>query len=192
MGLCKWANSGNELMLRYHDEEWGTPCHDNRMLFELLSLEVMQSGLSWQTVLNKRKALKEAFCDFDYAQVSSMNPLSPDLLENSAIIRNKRKIAAIIHNARVVYDMQQRGISFDDYLWKFVDFKPIDHRIKSSDELPATDELAVNISKSMKSDGFSFVGPVVVYSFLEGTGVVNDHEVNCFRYLEIMGLLNCK
>ena len=179
---CAWANSGNERLKKYHDQEWGVPCHDDQKLFELLSLEIMQAGLSWQTVLNKRQAFNAAFCHFDYQKVCSFQDKLPELLANPAIIRNRRKLNAVINNAQIISKLAIKGISFNDYLWRFVDFKPIVHHYATHDEIPNTDDLAQTISKQMKKDGFQFTGPVVVYSFLQAAGLINDHEISCFRY----------
>ncbi|GHP14085.1 DNA-3-methyladenine glycosylase I [Lentilactobacillus fungorum] len=182
---CSWANTDNELMRNYHDNEWGRPCHDDQKLFELLSLEIMQAGLSWQTVLNKRSAFKDAFVDFDYLKVQSLEPQLPQLLANAQIIRNKRKILAIIANAKVIASMASQGTTFNHYLWSFVNQTPIQHHYRSHEEIPSTTEVAKQISKQMKLAGFKFTGPVVIYSFMQAAGLVNDHETGCFLYQKI-------
>ncbi|KRL17510.1 DNA-3-methyladenine glycosylase 1 [Lentilactobacillus rapi DSM 19907 = JCM 15042] len=172
-------------MQQYHDQEWGRPNHDSRHLFELLSLEIMQAGLSWQTVLNKRQAFKQAFHDFDYRQVQGMESELPSLMKNAAIIRNRRKLIATINNAKVINELANSGTTFDRYMWQFVADKPIQHHYQSHEQIPATTDLAKQISKQMKKDGFSFTGPVIIYSFMQAVGMVNDHEVDCFAYQEI-------
>ncbi len=179
---CSWANTENQLLKDYHDQEWGRPCHDSQKLFELLSLEIMQAGLSWQTILNKRAAFNQAFDHFDYRRVRKLMPKLPELLTNAAIIRNRRKLIATINNAQVISRLADADQTFDNYIWRFVDNVPIRHHYQSHDEIPATTPLAKTISKQMKNDGFSFVGPVVIYSFMQATGIVNDHETNCFLY----------
>ncbi|WP_018143476.1 DNA-3-methyladenine glycosylase I [Alloscardovia criceti] len=186
MAQCAWADSGNALMRTYHDTEWGTPCHDSRKLFELLSLEIMQAGLSWQTVLNKRAAMREAFADFDVHRVAQLDTQFEDLMANAGIIRNRRKINAIIHNATVVEDLENAGQSLDAYIWRFVDNTPIVHHIHDAEDLPNTIDIAKKASTRMKADGFRFAGPVVVYSFFQAAGLANDHEVNCWRYEELV------
>ena len=161
---CSWANTDNALLRDYHDHEWGRPCHNNRMLFELLSLEIMQAGLSWQTVLNKRQALKAAFENSDYRTVQML---------------------AIISNARIIDSLETQNKSFNQYLWDFIKWTPIQHHYQSHKDLPRTDQTARQISNQMKSDGFKFTGPVVVYSFMQAAGLVNDHEISCYRYKEI-------
>ncbi|BAR07310.1 3-methyladenine DNA glycosylase [Scardovia inopinata] len=182
---CTWAAGGNELLKHYHDREWGTPCHSDQKLFELLSLEIFQAGLSWQTVLNKRQALDDALANFDFQILSSFEGQLPKLLTNQAIIRNQRKLLAIIHNARIVSDMVMRGQSFDAYLWQFVHYQPIQHHYQSHLQIPKTNQLAIQISQTMKSAGFRFTGPVVSYSFLQAAGIINDHETTCFRYSKL-------
>lgn len=189
---CSWATSGNELLKHYHDREWGTPCHNNQKLFELLSLEIMQAGLNWQTILNKRQAFKVAFCNFDYQKVQYFQKKIPNLLSNSRIIRNKRKLTAIIHNAQIIADMASQGQSFDDYLWHFVHYQPIQHHYQSHLQIPKTNQLAIQIGQTMKSDGFQFTGPVVTYSFLQAIGIINDHEVARFRCKELNNCLKSK
>lgn len=186
---CSWATSGNELLKQYHDHEWGTPCHNDQKLFELLSLEIMQAGLSWQTILNKRQAFNTAFCHFDYQKVQYFQQKLPELLSNSEIIRNKRKLNAIIHNAQIIFDMTTQGQSFNDYLWRFVHYQPIQHHYQNHMQVPQTDRLAIQVGQTMKIDGFQFTGPIVTYSFLQAIGIINDHETACFRYNELKNFL---
>lgn len=182
---CSWAQNKNTLMQQYHDTEWGRPCFSDQQLFELFSLEIMQAGLSWQTILNKRQALRQAFADFDYQQVRFFAAKVPELLQNAAIIRNRRKITAIINNAQIIAQLHAKHQTFAAYLWQFVGNQPIQHHFTSNREIPASDTLSQKISRQMKKDGFKFAGPVVVYSLLQAAGLVNDHETNCFLYKQI-------
>ncbi len=181
MKRCVWAETDNQLMQHYHDQEWGTPCHDDRKLFELLSLEIMQAGLSWQTILNKRAAFKDALADFDVNQLQHFEPQLPTLLTNAGIVRNRRKLLAIIHNAQVVAQLQAGGNSLTAYLWAFVNGAAIVHHYQAHDQIPSSDALAQKISRQLKQAGFQFTGPVVVYSWLQAAGLINDHELGCFR-----------
>lgn len=165
------------LMADYHDHEWGMPCHDSQQLFERLGLEAMQAGLSWNTVLNKRKSIDKAFHDFDITRVAAMTPEIPQLLENKAIIRNRRKIEAIIHNAQVVLSLDE---PFADYIWQFAPDGPKVNRPKSWDDVPVTTPQAEKMSKTMKKDGFKFVGPTIIYAYMQSIGMVNDHAAGCF------------
>ncbi|MDF7663768.1 DNA-3-methyladenine glycosylase I [Bifidobacterium sp. ESL0763] len=166
------------LMAYYHDHEWGVPCHDSQQLFEQLGLEAMQAGLSWNTVLNKRASLDEAFHGFDVERVAAMTPEIPELLENKAIIRNRRKIEAIIHNAQVVLELD---MPFADYIWRFAPDGPKTNRPKQWADVPVTTPQAEAMSKAMKADGFKFVGPTIIYAYMQSIGMVNDHCVGCFR-----------
>ncbi|WP_429970636.1 DNA-3-methyladenine glycosylase I [Fructilactobacillus sp. Tb1] len=179
---CAWAEKGNdELLKQYHDNVWGKPSHDNQELFELLSLELMQSGLSWTTVLHKQVAFEKAFYNFDYHLVAKMDDGDVErLLLDASIIRNRMKINAIIKNAKAIVKLENDGITFNNLVWSFVDNKPINHRIIKQEERPKTTETATNLSKRLKKLGFSFVGPVVAYSFMQASGMVNDHEEKCF------------
>lgn len=173
---CTWVND-NQLMRQYHDHEWGRPCHDDQKLFELLSLEMMQAGLSWQTVLNKRANFRKAFYNFDINKVAKMDNQIDSLMQDASIIRNRLKINAIINNAKVI---QNLDTSFNDYVWQFVDNKPINHHYSNHKQIPSTDDLAKNMSKQMKEADFKFAGPVIIYSFMQAAGLVNDHENRCF------------
>ncbi|MGT2846947.1 DNA-3-methyladenine glycosylase I [Streptococcus massiliensis] len=177
---CGWVKMNNPLYIAYHDEEWGKPLHDERALFELLCLESYQSGLSWETVLNKRQAFRQAFHGYELDKVAAMSDQDLDaLLDNPAIIRNKSKIHATRANASAFLAVQAEFGSFNDYLWAFVDFEPIDNQVTDYTLAPAKTALSEQISKDMKKRGFKFVGPVCVYSFLQAAGLVNDHEVDC-------------
>ncbi|WEV68332.1 DNA-3-methyladenine glycosylase I [Bifidobacterium sp. ESL0769] len=165
-------------MLVYHDTEWGTPCYDSQALFERLALEAMQAGLSWNTIINKRKAIDAAFHDFDIERVARMSDEIPDLMQNQAIIRNKRKIEATIHNAQVALNL---GMPFADYIWSFAPDGPRVNRPKSHEEVPAVTQESIDMSKAMKKAGFKFVGPTTMYAYMQSMGIVNDHLQGCFR-----------
>jgi len=182
---CNWGNS-NPLMIKYHDEEWGVPLHDDRKLFEFFVLEGFQAGLSWQIVLNKREGFREAFDHFDPEIVAKYDRQKmEELMNNSAIIRNRLKIAACINNARCFLEVQNEFGSFDKYIWQFVDFKSIVNSFSDLKDLPAKTPLSDKISKDLKKRGFKFVGSTVIYAHMQATGMVNDHLVGCFRYKEV-------
>ena len=183
---CNWATR-NKLMLQYHDEEWGVPLHNDQKLFEFLVLEGFQAGLSWQTVLNKREAFREAFDGFLPEKVAKYQEADVDrLMNNSLIIRNKQKIQAAISNARYFLEIQKEFGSFDHYIWGFLNFKPVINEFSTLSQLPATSELSDTISKDLRMRGFKFVGSTIVYAHMQATGMVNDHLVSCSRYHEII------
>ena len=183
---CGWSTS-NERMIRYHDEEWGVPLHDDQKLFEFFVLEGFQAGLSWQIVLNKREAFREAFDQFDPEKVAKYDDAKITALgENPAIIRNKAKIVACVNNAQRFLEVQKEFGSFDHYIWKFVDYKPIVNRYTKLSELPAKTPLSNAISADLKKRGFKFVGSTVIYAHLQATGMVNDHLVTCFRHKQLI------
>ncbi|KEZ16192.1 DNA-3-methyladenine glycosylase I [Lactiplantibacillus plantarum] len=178
MQRCAWADS-SPAMQAYHDNEWGRPQHNQQRLFELLCLETYQAGLSWQTVLNKRAAFNEDFADYDVDQVAAMTTADVEqLLTDARIIRHRQKLMATINNARVIRDWPA-GEDFATWLWAFVDNQPIRQAWASIDEVPATNDLAQQVSKEMKRRGFKFVGPTTIYSYLQATGLINDHVVDC-------------
>ncbi len=180
MKRCPWAKS--ELMMAYHDEEWGVPVHDDRLLFEFLILEGAQAGLSWETILRKRSAYREAFDQFDPAKVARYSERRlGSLLKNPGIVRNRLKVASAVTNAKAFLKVQEDFGSFDQYIWAFVDGKPIRHRWRSMAEVPARTELSDRISRDLKQRGFKFVGSTIVYAFMQAVGLVNDHLVDCFR-----------
>ena len=182
---CEWAG-GSELMLRYHDEEWGAPVHDDRTHFEFLILEGAQAGLSWETVLKKRENYRAAFDAFDPAKVARYGEADvARLLADAGIIRNRAKIAAAIGNAKAFLDMQREFGSFDSYVWPFVGGKPIKNSFRSLAELPAQTEQSDAMSKDLKRRGFKFVGPTICYAYMQAVGMVNDHTPDCFRYDEV-------
>ena len=183
---CGWSTS-NERMIRYHDEEWGVPLHDDKKLFEFFVLEGFQAGLSWQIVLNKREAFREAFDQFDPEKVAEYDDAKITALgENPAIIRNKAKIAACVNNAQRFLEVQKEFGSFDNYIWKFVDYKPVVNRYTMLSELPAKTPLSDAISADLKKRGFKFVGSTVIYAHLQATGMVNDHLVTCYRHKQVI------
>ncbi len=182
---CEWA--GNEpLMREYHDKEWGTPQHEDQILYELLILEGMQAGLSWSTVLKKRENFRKAFDNFDYKIISKYDENKVEkLLLDKGIIRNRLKINSVIINAKIFINIQTEFGSFDNYIWKFVNNKPIDDKCKSMSDIPANTELSDLISKDMKKRGFKFIGTTIIYAFMQAIGMVNDHATYCFRHDEI-------
>jgi DNA-3-methyladenine glycosylase I len=170
-------------MTAYHDEEWGTPLHDDRKIFEFLVLEGMQAGLSWRTILCKRENFRRAFHDFDPVKVASYTARDVRrLLGDAGIVRNKQKILAAVNNAKRFLEVQKEFGSFDRYIWGFVGGKPVVNRRRSFSEMPAKTPLSDLISKDLKARGFKFVGSTIVYSHLQATGLVNDHLVTCFRH----------
>jgi DNA-3-methyladenine glycosylase I len=173
-------------MLAYHDEEWGVPARDDRHLFEMLTLEGAQAGLSWSTILRKREGYRRLFAGFDSAVVSRFTPADVErLLQDPAIVRNRLKVESTVVNAARVLEVQEELGSLDAYLWSFVDGRPIVGGWRSLSELPAETELSRALSKDLKKRGFRFVGPTVCYAFMQAVGMVNDHTVDCFRYSEL-------
>ena len=182
---CGWC-VGNDLYEAYHDEEWGVPVIDDETLFEFLILETFQAGLSWITVLKKRENFREAFDKFDYKKIANYDQKKVDsLLQNEGIIRNKLKVNATITNALAFMKIQDDYGSFSKYIWDFVDGKPIKNSFNNYKDAPANTPLSDVISKDLKKRGFKFVGSTVVYAHMQATGMVNDHEVNCFRYNDV-------
>ena len=178
---CLWAK--DEPNTTYHDEEWGTPLHDDQKLFEFLILEGAQAGLSWTTILNRRDGYRVAFSNFDAKKVSKYTQKRIEkLLQDESIIRNKLKINSAINNAKSFLKIQDEFGTFDKYLWAFVDHKPIKNKFKKSSELPATSEISEKLSKDLKKRGFNFVGPTICYALMQAVGMVNDHTSDCFLY----------
>mgnify|MGYP001404864440 FL=1 len=185
---CGWC-LGDPLYEAYHDEEWGVPVHDEQKLFEFLILETFQAGLSWITILRKRENFREAFDDFDYKKVAKYSEEKiQELLLNPGIIRNKLKVRSAVTNAQLFMKIQEEFGSFDKYIWSFVDHKPIQNKVENYKNAPATTEVSDKLSKDLKKRGFKFVGSTVVYAHMQATGMVNDHEVSCFRYEEVKKL----
>jgi len=182
---CPWADN-NKLLTDYHDHEWGIPIHDDRHLFEFLTLEGAQAGLSWTLILQKRENYRQAFDNFQIDKVANYNQDKiKELLENQGIIRNRLKINATINNALTILDIQEKYESFDSYMWQFVGNKPINNKWKTLSELPSSTPESDKMSKDLKKKGFKFVGPTICYSFMQAVGMVNDHLVDCFRHDEI-------
>lgn len=182
---CSWCE-GDTLYESYHDCEWGVPVYDDETLFEFLILETFQAGLSWITVLRKRENFRTAFDNFDYKKIANyQQPKIDELLQNAGIIRNKLKVNATITNAQAFIKIQEEFGSFSKYIWAFTNGKPIKNTFKTSNDIPANTPLSDTISKDLKKRGFKFVGSTVVYAHMQATGMINDHEVNCFRYSEV-------
>ena len=184
---CAWAEQ-HQLFIPYHDEVWGRPEHDDHTLFEMLNLEGAQAGLSWVTVLKKRESYREAFDNFDPHKIIHYDDTKiAELMGNAGIVRNRLKINAVISNARAFLEVVNKHGSFDKFIWDYVDGKPIVGHWKTFDDMPLTIPLADKMSKDLKKLDFKFVGTTIVYSFLQATGVVNDHLTNCFVYQELTG-----
>ncbi|HZY43998.1 MAG TPA: DNA-3-methyladenine glycosylase I [Anaerolineae bacterium] len=185
MDRCPWPGN-NELMIKYHDEEWGVPLHDDQKLFEFLVLEGVQAGLSWQIVLNKRENYRRAVHDFDPIKIARYTARDVQrLLKNGGIIRNRLKIEAMINNARRFLEVQAEFGSFNQYIWRFVDGKPIANKLKTLKQIPATSKESDALSTDLKQRGFKFVGSTIVYAHMQATGMVNDHLIDCFRHDEV-------
>ncbi len=182
---CSWCGD-DPLYVAYHDKEWGVPVYDDQTLFEFLILETFQAGLSWITVLKKRENFRKAFDKFNYKKIAKYNQKKIDsLLENEGIIRNKLKVNATISNAQAFIKIQEDYGSFSKYIWDFIDGKPIKNNFEDSKNAPANTPLSDTISKDLKKRGFKFVGSTVIYAHMQATGMVNDHDINCFRYDEV-------
>lgn len=185
MNKCDWCK-GSEIYEKYHDEEWGLPCHDDKYLFELIVLEGAQAGLSWLTVLKKRENYREAFDNFDVHKVASYKEEKiQELLGNEGIVRNKLKIRSAIRNAKVFIEIGEEFGSFDKYIWGFVNKKPIKNSWKTWREIPSSTKLSDEISKDLKSRGMNFVGSTIMYAYMQSIGLVNDHVVDCFCYKQV-------
>lgn len=182
---CPWAR--NDLAIRYHDEEWGVPVHDDRRLFEFLVLEGAQAGLSWDTILKKRENYRLAFDQFDAARIARYQQRKiVRLLADRGIVRNRLKIASTVQNARAFIKIQEQAGSFDRYIWQFVDGRPLTSAWKSLRQVPARTPQSDAISKDLQKRGFNFVGSTICYAFMQAVGMVNDHLVDCFRYRTMM------
>ena len=185
MKRCDWAGT-DELMVRYHDTEWGVPKHDDRRLFESLVLDGAQAGLSWSTILNKRENYRRAFEGFDPDFIAVYNDTKvAELLADPGIVRNRQKIAAAIANAKALEPIREEFGSFASYIWSFVDGKTIRNSWNSMDQVPAKSTESEAMSKDLRRRGFKFVGPTICYAFMQAEGLVNDHLVDCFRYDEV-------
>ena len=178
---CHWVEGQEADYVRYHDEEWGRPVHDDRLLFEMLTLEGAQAGLSWLTVLRKRAHYRKAFANFDPARVARFSARKrAALMQNAGIVRNRLKIDSTVSNARAFLAIQRERGSFDRYLWSFVDGRPLVNRPRGRSQIPARTELSDRIAKDLKRRGFRFVGTTIIYAFLQAVGLVNDHSRRCF------------
>ena len=178
---CSWANMANPKYLAYHDHEWGVPCHDENVLFEMLNLEGAQAGLSWETILNKRDSYRAAFDGWDPATIAAYGPDKvAELLANPGIVRNKLKVAAAITNAQAYLRLREEGLTLDAYLWGFVDNAPIVNHWPSGAR-PAKTALSDRLSKDLAKRGFKFVGSTIIYAYMQGIGMVDDHDLSCFK-----------
>jgi DNA-3-methyladenine glycosylase I len=183
---CAWAT--NELSIRYHDEEWGVPAHDDRRLFEFIVLEGAQAGLSWDTILKKRENYRAAFDGFDPKRVARYDRRKiQSLLRDPGIVRNRLKIASVVQNAKAFLKVQEEFGSFDRYIWQFVGGRPRRNSRRSLKQVPARTEESDAMSKDQKKRGFTFVGSTICYAFMQAVGMVNDHLVDCFRYRQLKG-----
>ncbi len=179
---CAWVD-GSELYQAYHDAEWGIPSYDDKHLFEMLILEGAQAGLSWITILKKRKAYRQAFDNFDVQKMARYSEKKIErLLQNPGIVRNRLKVNAAVTNARAFLQVQQEFGSFADYIWQFVDGKPLQNRWKTLKQVPATTSVSDAMSKDLKKRGFKFVGSTICYAYMQSVGMVNDHTIDCFQY----------
>lgn len=178
---CTWPS--NELSIRYHDEEWGTPVHDDRVFFEFLTLEGAQAGLSWDTILKKRENYRRALNGFDYKKIAKYDKRKvAELMANEGIVRNRLKIGSTIDNARAFMEIQREFGSFDKYVWQFVGGKPLVNQWNGLKQLPASTPESDALSKDLRKRGFRFVGSTIIYAFMQATGLVNDHLTTCFLY----------
>jgi DNA-3-methyladenine glycosylase I len=182
---CPWPNK-NPLMIKYHDQEWGVPIHDDQKLFEFLILEGAQAGLNWETILNKRENYKNAFDNFDPKKIALYNDKDVErLLKNSGIVRNRLKIKSVINNAKIFFEVKEEFGSFDKYIWGFTYYKTIKNKIKTSGNYIVTSKESDAMAKDMKKRGFKFVGSTICYAYMQAIGMVNDHTVDCFLYDEV-------
>lgn len=182
---CDWGQSP-EIYRKYHDNEWGVPIYDDQKLFEFIVLETAQAGLSWLTILKRREGYRKAFAGFDVEKVAKFNQKkTEELMQNSDIIRNRRKIESTINNARAFLKVRDEFGSFSNYIWGFVNYIPIANNFNTMAEVPAKTPLSEKISKDLKKHGFTFVGSTIVYAHMQATGMVNDHLTSCFRHKEI-------
>ncbi|MBW8050434.1 MAG: DNA-3-methyladenine glycosylase I [Cytophagales bacterium] len=187
---CSWPGKKEKepLMIKYHDEEWGVPVHDDKLHFEYLILDGFQAGLSWRTILNKRENFKKAFHGFNPEKIAKFTEKDVErLMEDEGIIRNRLKIKGAVKNAMAFLKLQKEFGSFDKYIWQFTKNKTIHSKFKELKELPARTEESDNMSKDLKKRGFTFVGPTICYAYMQAAGMVNDHVVDCFRYEELKG-----
>lgn len=188
MSRCNWSTT-SELMIKYHDEEWGVPVHDDRKLFEYMILDSAQAGLSWETILKKRENYRMAFDDFDPEKIAKYDGNKVEsLLQDAGIIRNRRKIESALKNAKAFLEIQKEFGTFAAYIWQFVGGKPKINSWRTIKEIPASTPESDAMSRDLKKRGFSFVGTTICYAFMQAAGLVNDHTVDCFRYRQIIGI----
>jgi DNA-3-methyladenine glycosylase I len=188
---CPWG-SQQELMIHYHDHEWGVPIFDDQRLFEFLILEGAQAGLSWSTILNKRENYRTAFDNFNAEKIARYNSQKLErLLQNPGIVRNRLKIQATVINAKAYLTLQEKRDSFAQFIWQFVDGKPLENSWRLANEVPTSTEESDQMSKELKKLGFKFVGTTICYAFMQAVGLVNDHLMECYRYKEVKKLYNC-
>ena len=186
---CEWGN--NKSMMAYHDNEWGLPVHDDRTLFKFIILEGAQAGLSWSTILKRREGYQKAFKNFNASKIAAFKDSDIEsLMNNSNIIRNRLKINSAISGAMAFLEIQKEYGSFDKYIWSFVQDKPKVNKIKKMKEIPVFTNEAKELSEDLKKKGFNFVGPTICYAFMQAVGMVNDHEIDCFRWKEVQGIIN--
>ncbi len=186
---CNWGDWRDPLYVEYHDEEWGAPSRDRRHLFEMITLEGAQAGLSWSTILRKRGGYRTAFVGFEPERVAAFGPDDVErLMLDPGIVRNRAKIESTIDNARAVLELERGGVGFVDHVWSFVGGRPIQNTFARLGEIPAETAESKAMSKDLKRRGFRFVGPTICYAFMQATGLVNDHTVDCFRYREVAAL----
>ena len=184
---CRWCGD-DPLYRAYHDREWGAPLHDDRRLFELLCLEGAQAGLSWITILKKRDNYRKAFDHFDAAKMARYRPKKiAALLDNSGIVRNRLKVNGFVKNARAYLNLLDSGITFDRYLWNYVDGKPLQNAWSSPEQVPATTPLSAQLGRDLKKKGFTFVGDTICYAFMQAAGLINDHTTDCHRHRQLGG-----
>jgi DNA-3-methyladenine glycosylase I len=187
-GQCPWTST-NPLMIKYHDEEWGVPLHDDRKLFEYIILDAFQAGLSWNTIINKRKNFKKAFDNFDAKKIANYKSKKiRELLNDAGIIRNKMKINATVQNAKAFLEVKKEFRTFDKYIWQFTGGKTIDNKLSDLKKMPVKSKESDAMSADLKKRGFSFVGSTICYAFMQAAGMVNDHLTYCVRHNEVMNL----
>jgi len=183
---CEWVNLKNDLYIKYHDQEWGVPVHEDKRLFEMLILEGCQAGLSWETILKKRENYRKAYDNFDPKKVAKYSEEKiKELLTNEGIVRNKLKVRASVKNAKVFLKIQKEFGSFDKYLWNFVDNKTVINKLEKFEDYPAKTEISDKIAKDLKKRGMSFVGSTIIYAMMQAIGMVNDHQIDCFKYSQV-------
>lgn len=186
MKRCAWAGTKSPIMITYHDEEWSVPIKNDRKLFEFIVLESAQAGLSWETILNRRKGYRKAFANFDPKKIAKFTKKDVARCMNDVgIIRNRMKIEATIENAKAFLSVQREFGSFSTYMWSWVGGKPIQNKRRSLKDIPATTDIAMALAKDMKKRGFRFFGPTICYAHMQAVGMVNDHVLDCFRYREL-------